>query len=252
MSKSIKRIVAGALGILPLLFLSSFVGCSEKVKEKSEVTAEFNGHTGVQLWKDGPYWAEENIGAKKKNLIIMYQWDCGLYFWWGDTVGHKSSGFTFNERNTPTHNKDLSKLQSEGWVTADGVLAPAHDAAQVLWGGGWRMPTKQEISDLCEKCSWYRYAKSQTGQKQGAYCVTGKGVYGRAEIFLPLGGNVHDSMQDNLNDVCVSYWSSEPYSSDRLDLAFGISTTGFNEGKCATYLRSIGMPIRPVHDPVKK
>ena len=36
----------------------------------------------VQLWKDGPYWADRNIGAKKP-------WDLGYYFWWGDMVGYE-------------------------------------------------------------------------------------------------------------------------------------------------------------------
>ena len=35
---------------------------------------------GVQLWEDGPYWAETNIGADEP-------WDYGYYFWWGDAVG---------------------------------------------------------------------------------------------------------------------------------------------------------------------
>ena len=39
-------------------------------------------HKGVQLWKDGPYWAETNIGAENP-------WDYGYYFWWGDTIGYK-------------------------------------------------------------------------------------------------------------------------------------------------------------------
>ncbi len=44
----------------------------------------------VQLWKDGPYWADRNIGAKKPE-------DSGLYFWWGDTIGHGPSGTTFRK-----------------------------------------------------------------------------------------------------------------------------------------------------------
>jgi len=52
-------------------------------------------------------------------------------------------------------------LQSEGWVVNENgtyVLAPEHDAAQVQWGGGWRMPTYQELNDLCyNKCDWTRY-----------------------------------------------------------------------------------------------
>ena len=37
---------------------------------------------GVQLWENGPCWADRNIGAAKPE-------GHGLYFWWGDTVGYK-------------------------------------------------------------------------------------------------------------------------------------------------------------------
>ena len=37
---------------------------------------------GVQLWEDGPYWAECNVGATKPE-------EYGYFFWWGDTVGYK-------------------------------------------------------------------------------------------------------------------------------------------------------------------
>ena len=36
---------------------------------------------GVQLWENGPYWAECNVGATKPE-------EYGYYFWWGDTVGY--------------------------------------------------------------------------------------------------------------------------------------------------------------------
>ena len=37
---------------------------------------------GVQLWENGPYWAELNVGASTPV-------DYGYYFWWVDTVGYK-------------------------------------------------------------------------------------------------------------------------------------------------------------------
>ena len=121
------------------------------------VRISFDAHEKVQLWEGGPYWATTNIGAEKPE-------DYGYYFWWGDTVGYKregdawvatdgsSSNFSFNEADTATYGKEISTLQSEGWIVSkDGtyVLAPEHDAAQVQWGGGWRMPTYQELYDLC-------------------------------------------------------------------------------------------------------
>ena len=33
-------------------------------------------------------------------------------------------------------------------------LEPDDDAAHVNWGGGWRMPTKEEFAELFEKCEW--------------------------------------------------------------------------------------------------
>ena len=81
----------------------------------------------VQLWANGPYWADRNIGASKP-------WKYGLYFWWGDTKGH-CPDYNFAEDNSAiyTYGKSVAELQSAGWVTADGVLAPSHDAAHVKW-----------------------------------------------------------------------------------------------------------------------
>ena len=113
----------------------------------------------VQLWAGGPYWAETNVGADDP-------WEYGLYFWWGDTVGYRwennawaasdgsTSNFSFEEDNAPTYGKNNATLQSEGWITADGILTSAHDAARAHWGGGWRMPTAQELSALNDNCDW--------------------------------------------------------------------------------------------------
>ena len=49
-------------------------------------------HERVQLWAGGPYWATTNIGADKPE-------DYGLYFWWGDTTGHRP-GYNFHSGNS--------------------------------------------------------------------------------------------------------------------------------------------------------
>ena len=147
------------------------------------------GHAKVQLWAGGPYWATTNIGAENPE-------DYGYHFWCGDIVGYKregnawaasdgsSSNFSFDSNNTPTNGKSDSTLRSEGWITADGVLSPEHDAAHVLWGGDWRMPTKQELDDLSGKCDW---TWSTKGGVSG-FIVSGKGVYASNSIFLPASG----------------------------------------------------------------
>ena len=91
--------------------------------------------SAVQLYKDGPYWSDVNIGAEEP-------WEFGDYFWWGDTVGYRYDGdawvatdgtsssiqFTIDETSLQTYGKDVDALLREGWVTADGVLAPEPDA----------------------------------------------------------------------------------------------------------------------------
>lgn len=168
-------------------------------------------HDKVQLWEGGPYWATTNIGAEKPE-------DYGYYFWWGDTVGYKwendmwvasdgsNSSFSFTPSNTPTFNKSKSTLQGEGWITADAVLVPEHDAARKHWGGYWRMPTKQEFDDLNSKCDW----TWTTMNGVNGYVVRGRGNYASVHIFLPCAGT---GLESSLNYAGGDgyYWSSVRY-----------------------------------------
>ncbi len=197
----------------------------------------------VQLWEGGPYWATTNIGAEKPE-------DYGLYFWWGDTVGYRrendawvasdgsSQNFSFSEGNTPTYGKDNATLQSEGWIMVDGVLAPAHDAAHVHWGGDWRMPTDSEFSALNNNCDW----TWTTQNGVGGYVVRGRGVYASASIFLPAGGGGSGTYL-LVAGSSGHYWSSVPDS----DIYYSWYL-GFGSGGPGTYYsyRSIGRSIRPV------
>ena len=204
-------------------------------------------HDKVQLWENGPYWATANIGADKPE-------DYGYYFWWGDTVGYKwenqkwvasdgsSSNFSFSSsNNTPTYYKDVSTLQSEGWITAESVLAPEHDAAHVHWGGDWRMPTYQEIIDLNNNCDW----TWTTQNGVNGYVVRGRGDYSANSIFLPGAGYGYGtSLTDAGSEGC--YWSSVPrpgiYNAGRL---FS------NSGRHGTYdgNRYYGQSVRPLQTP---
>ncbi len=200
-------------------------------------------HDKVQLWANGPYWASTNIGAENPE-------DYGYYFWWGDTIGYKrendkwvatdgsSSNFSFDSSNTPTYNKSIATLQNEGWITADSALTPAHDAAHVHWGGEWRMPTKQELSDLNSKCKWTW--TTMNGIK--GYVVKGTGAYASASIFLPCAGN--GNRTSLYAGSYGGYWSSVPSSDDYYlawDLYFG---SGYHDtGRSSRY---VGRSVRPV------
>jgi len=194
----------------------------------------------VQLWAGGPYWADRNIGASSPE-------DSGLYFWWGDTTGHRPSGttfsFSFSSSNTPTYNKSPATLQSEGWVVSKNgtyVLAPAHDAAHVKWGGSWRMPTYQELYDLCYTyCDWTWTTRN--GVK--GYIVRGRGSYAAKSIFLPASGYGYGTSLYSSGSY-GRCWSSVPDSDyyDSTYLYFYSSGTH----SASNYYRYFGFPVRPV------
>lgn len=220
---------------------------SKKGNVKAVVTAEKEGSQGIQLWEGGPYWADRNIGAEEP-------WKYGYYFWWGDTVGYKrennkwvasdgsNSNFLFNYNTTHTSRKSISTLQSEGWIVSKGgtyVLAPEHDAAQVQWGGDWRMPTLQELKDLCNKCDWTW--GSMNGVK--GYVVRGSGSYASNSIFLPCAGRGDGASLDSAG-LCGDYWSSVPDNSDYL--AWHLYSFSGNHYAYNNYFRYCGYPVRPV------
>ncbi len=204
------------------------------------------GHTKVQLWKDGPYWADTNIGAEKP-------WESGCYFWWGDTIGYKrennawvasdgsSRNFSFNDVHTPTEGKEIDSLRKEGWVSTHGArsLTPAHDAAHVQWGGRWRMPTDKELADLSQECDW-TWTKMEGVD---GYVVRGRGEYASASIFLPAAGygdgtSLYDAGSDSI------YWSSVPtlaHANRAWYLDFGLS-----DHNTSYRSRYNGQPVRPV------
>ena len=196
-------------------------------------------HGRVQLWEGGPFWAETNIGADQP-------WEVGYYFWWGDTVGYKrehgawvASGCSSFSFFTHTYGQTIEALKNGRWITANEVLAPKHDAAQVQWGGAWRMPTRQELEDLCDKCDW-NWTKVHD---INGYIVRGKGGYAANSIFLPCAG--YGSGTSLESAVWLgSYWSSAP-DSDCSTYAWYLD---FSSSGHDTYGedRDTGMSIRPV------
>ena len=232
-----------------------------KAREEMERKSMERARCGkVQLWEGGPYWATANIGAEKPE-------DYGYYFWWGDTVGYKRVGdswkanngsvsnFSFASTNilskifgkqdkVPTYGKYLSALLRDGWITAAGALAPEHDAAHVNWGGDWRMPTDQELKDLCKKCDWIW---TQVNGVNG-YVIRGRGKYASVSIFFPCAGYGNGTSLINAGSNGF-YWSSVPYS----DFSYNACYLYFYSSNHNTYFnfRYFGQSVRPVQGVTK-
>ena len=233
-----------------------------------------NGRAGApRTPQDDPVWRDDPIAplaagimaglAKKpeerpKNCAAVLE---GRAAWWGGTVGYKfetgvwvasdgsSSGFSFKgpnkfskllgkKDNIPTSGKDLSDLRNDGWITQTGALAPEHDAAHVHWGGNWRMPSEQELSDLNNNCDWIWTQKNGVN----GYEVRGRSDYASNSIFFPCAGYVNwPSIRYAGSYGC--YWSSVPGSGDYN--AWGFDLTSSDRSTDYDY-RNNGQSVRPV------
>ena len=169
-------------------------------------------------------WASWNIGASKPE-------EYGSYFSWGETTPKTNYAWsTYKFGNPPSKYNSTDNKKT---------LDASDDAAVVLWGGKWRMPTNDEEKELYQKCSWkYTELNGING-----YQITGPSGN---SIFLPAAG-LYDG-----NDYVASannrgwYWSSSSSrDSYALGLYFGSSDVYYSDvghDKCD------GHVIRPVYD----
>lgn len=141
---------------------------------------------GVQLWEGGPYWAKNNLGATT-------QQGTGYYYRWGDTVGYKRVGSSWNS--------------SDGSVTGfsfDGAVSSFSDAATSALGAPWRLPTATDIANLWNNTSWTQTKVSGVlGIK-----FTGKGDYSSKSIFIPSVGYASGT---SLVELDKNYTTTAPY-----------------------------------------
>ena len=184
-----------------------------------------NGHEYVDLGlPSGLKWATCNVGANKPE-------DYGDYFAWGETMTKE----TYTEYNCPTYGLSKSELQSQGYVDSEGNITSQYDTARAKWGGKWRMPTKAELQELLDKCTWTWM--SQNG-------IDGCKVTGPNgnSIFLPAPGYRYRSSLYRAGDEGY-YWSSSPRvnSYGAYSLYFG------SDGRIMNYYyRYYGRSVRPV------
>ena len=188
-------------------------------EEKSFTTASLiNGHDWVDLGlPSGLKWATCNVGATTQEGY-------GNYYAWGETTTKAS----YDQSNSVTYLQQISDIS--GNVT--------YDAARANWGSTWRMPTKAEIEELNNNCTW----TWTTQNGVNGYKVTGPNGN---SIFLPAAGYYNGS---SLNGVGGDgdYWSSSPYEtniSHAYGLYFGSSSHSVKWGN-----RSYGQTIRPVSE----
>lgn len=222
---------------------TAFTGLTDKSQVK--VKALLNVRE-TQLWENGPYWSDCNVGATDPDEL-------GYLFWWGDTVGAKRVGdqwvnvendsvVSFGGAIAPTYDKTFAQLVEAGYVDESGKLLPDHDAATHYCHSPWRMPTQDDFRSLRQKC-----VMTQIGSGNAScYQFRGQGAYSNRRIRLKCGNGVAQFLYLNT----FRYWTSETSPSS---IFLGMSNSWYSFAlTTADYKDEVsryhGCPVRPVRD----
>ena len=191
------------------------------------------------------YWASCNLGASKPT-------EYGGYYQWAGTKDVSDTGIYLDCNYCPYHTGSdrysgwtkYNTIESYGTVDNKTVLEAMDDAATVVLGGKWRMPTDEEWTELrnTDNCSW---TWTTIDGVNGYKVQSKKSGYTDNWIFLPAAGYREDSDFYNVGSDGY-YWSSSlntdyPYAAWYVDF-------GSDYVRRSYYTRYDGHSVRPVSE----
>ena len=174
----------------------------------------------------GTIWAACNLGAESPE-------EYGDYYAWGET--EPNSGYYTGDYKFGAGNK-LTKYNGKDGKT---ILDPEDDAAHVVLGGKWHMPTKEQIQELLDNTT------NKESELNGVKGILYTSKTNGNTLFFPYSGH---ASTDNIwgEGEFNQCWSSSLYT-----LYKGYAYTlfsKFNDSKFYKYKRHIGCSVRGVLD----
>lgn len=190
-------------------------------------------------------WSNMNLGATSpEGFGELYAWGeikpSGDYRW----ESYEMNDFNKNDEKTLYLNRYCFDKYGESQdLDKGGInLDRNDDAAYVLWGADWRMPTADEVKELSDKCKWSYTSKTKsftvTGPNGNSITIAYSGYGIGKSIFSDAQGLADGGM-----------WSSTLSASSSADaiklMLAGQSGDKFSKGVYPNN-RYIGCIIRPV------
>jgi len=166
------------------------------------------------------YWASCNLGAEKPE-------EYGDYYAWGETKPKNR----YNKEDYAFYNESTTLYNEIG----NEISGTAYDAATVNLGSDWRMPTKSEMQELIDRCSW---VWTQISGINGYKVIGPNGN----SIFLPMSG--YKCYQLYYLDDSQYYTSTQDRNDAAYCLRFSNSFHVINGS--TTSKKHYGLSIRPV------
>lgn len=199
---------------------------NENIGDGSFYSGTIGNHDYVDLGLSVK-WATCNIGA---NDLEAY----GNYYAWGETNCKESytwdtymvTGYKCGTVSDPLYNYVVSSSKP--------ICSTKYDAAYAIWGKNWRMPTKDEVEELLDKCTFYW---STDNMINGCIVVGPNGN----KLFLPAAGWIDWEEIENKSKRCY-YWianSQDKYHAYYLRVGDGVHDI-------LQVQRLMGVPIRAV------
>ena len=136
----------------------------------------------------GTIWATCNLGASSKE-------EYGDYYAWGET--EPKDKYTWNTYKFGTKD-NLTKYNEKDGKT---ILDPEDDAAHVVLGGKWHMPTREQMQEL------FYNTTNEDSELDGVKGKLFTSKINGKELFFPYSGNKDDNFIDGENEYCF-HWSS--------------------------------------------
>lgn len=184
-------------------------------------------------------WADMNVGAKAPE-------QSGYYYAWGEVspIHDKPvewATYKWCEGNEH-HLTKYNTKEEFGKVDNLTTLQPCDDVAHVRWGGDWRMPTADELQELCDKCTWeWIILNNQPGNR-----ITGPNGN---SIFLPATGMYNHKGYDTAMSGKRGYLWSSTLNPDSPEKTSYLWHHEKNHGtQRGTTERRPGIAVRPVQD----
>lgn len=176
-------------------------------------------------------WASCNLGAIKPE-------DRGDFYSWGETEPHYNSLFPIIWKYgmesgyssecykwcewDGMHFTGFTKYNSNsfygymGFMDGKKKLDLEDDAVHVSLGSKWRMPTREEISELIEKCTWefewrgWVFGYKVTGPSGKSIFIPSAGKYKGTDFYETGVYYASSSLADDLCLFTLGYWNGSP------------------------------------------
>lgn len=181
-------------------------------------------------------WARWNVGAESPG-------EYGNYYAWGET--EPKSEYTMENYSYYIEGEyEISPDQFCNYMFTHlglDISGTPYDAAYVNWGHDSRMPSKTEMMELIQNCTW---EEGTYDNIKGCHVIGPKGT----SIFIPYSGAYDYYTIRDLNTYGF-LWTSTEDTINFLNYicAYQLNANSIEQNINLWYTRLVGLPVRAVH-----